>query len=707
MLWRRLLIVVAGVAALALAVCFTMKSGITQAMKEDLSSMPFGAPFGKLGAQYSDIAESCYPYVWQKAQRERLRELLTWPTTPPSGTDELSLARYARYAENHTEDENVLREGMRRDPQNAYYHYLLAYLYIKGAIDGPGPVRPSKNHTQVSSRSKRQKRHTGTISPTDELTFELPRALHHPAQEPEIRPTDISGRVLSPKEAERTFHYEYQVTDRRLLDRGMQELATGLRLPFHSRRGTIVQAQLTAMPPARSFDTRISEISVMANILFPEYAKARIFARVNGYYLSLLLREGKRTEAEPFLHTGERLSVQLANDTPPTLIAQLVALAVSELCRQNDTAVCCTLGYPREAEAIESRHAILMGKVRQWEKIGRLEHRKQHEQLLKDHAGILPGILFPVFGTQPEGLITEDTLRPSRLVEYVVAEEWVTALLAMLLFMLLVCAGLKYWRWKIITRGAGVAEPGIDLSTGDWARVIGIGFLLPLTLYLLYIATPTLSLRDHGLAFTTEHGIHLAAVHFIGGLGICVLWMLIVPTTMTAGILWRRSLDAGMLMVESPWRARFTRLGVALLSLIWAGLGIGTILVPVSWGLVSIVSSSRFRDPMQVVLIMLFGLVLLGIPLLPVLWERGHVEHAAYHLAMARTMIAVYAVLTVLVAVLPFVCAAYEREYIRTDKLMGLAGQGDEIEFTSVELQVVKMLRADVREGATKLQIPW
>jgi len=60
-----------------------------------------------------------------------------------------------------------------------------------------------------------------------------------------------------------------------------------------------------------------------------------------------------------------------------------------------------------------------------------------------------------------------------------------------------------------------------------------------------------------------------------------------------------------------------------------------------------------------------------------------------------------------LVAVLPFVCAAYEREYIRTDRVMGLAGQGDDIGFTNVELQIVKMLQADVREGATKLQIPW
>ena len=78
----------------------------------------------------------------------------------------------------HEGNEQVYREGIRREPHNALYHYLLADMYLKQALQGDGPSIDKK---------------TGVL------------------------------------------HYDYKVTDRSKLDQGMQELAIGLPLPFAHR----------------------------------------------------------------------------------------------------------------------------------------------------------------------------------------------------------------------------------------------------------------------------------------------------------------------------------------------------------------------------------------------------------------------------------------------------------------------------------------
>ena len=275
------------------------------------------------------------------------------------------------------------------------------------------------------------------------------------------------------------LHFDYTVTDRRVLDLGMQELALGLRLPFISHRGPLLQAQLAALPPVTDYQTLIQEFSVQANVIFPEYSIARNFARVNGYYLSLLLAEGKRAQAEPFLHTGDYLVVQMADDTPMTLIGQLVALAIGVICERDDARVCRQFGYPREAAMIEAHQDLLIGKLREWKTHGRLLNKPQLDALIATHGGILPAILLPTFGSQPPGLITRATLRPSRLSEYTFIEGAHAAAMSLFACLLLVYAGLKYWRWKLATRGEEQPAPEVALSaaiggaswgTGCWRR---------------------------------------------------------------------------------------------------------------------------------------------------------------------------------------------------------------------------------------------
>ena len=644
MMWRRMLIAAAAIAALCLSLNLCLRARIAATITA-LSSD--GNAFQQNGldqffVQDTDPADGMFPFAWQHTQREQLRALLEQPEQMPTGSDEVALARCAEYALLHG-DEQIIREGMRRDPHNALYHYLLADLFIHQGLQGDWP------------KSEKQ---TGT------------------------------------------FHYEYTITDRGKLDQGMRELALGLPLPFQTHRVGLLHAQLAAMPPTRDFSDRIREIAILAAVLFPEYAKVRNLARVNGFYLSTLLAEGKRAEAEPFLHTGEHLVVQMANDVPPTLIGQLVTLAVGATCQKQDARVCRTFGLTREAAMIEAHQEVLIGKLREWKEHGRLSHKAETEAVIQNYGGILPGILLPVFGSQPAGLITRETLRPSRLLEYAVAEGGIVAVLSLFVFMLLVYSGLKYWRWKIASGGAAMPAPEIALSSVDWLRILCYGLLMPLALYLLYISIPAISWRDHG--------IRSAVLPFGYGIVVFVLWTLIVPTTMAAVICWKRGIAAGLITFARPWAKFFGRLPIAILSAIWTIATMGNVLITLSLTMLSLAFARLLFSDMTHAAIMAAGAFMtLAIPLLPAIWERHYPDAAPRHLATARTMITLYAVMTLFFASLYPVCTAFERHYVRIDRIFGSMKEGDNISFTGAESQLTLMLRQYVRDGATELGLSW
>ena len=669
MLWRRILILFATVVVLLLTTHLYLNLSMVREIDQLSGDWPQDTNIfaGKnLLLPNTDQAEGVYPFVWQKTQRDRLRSLLQLPQQMPTGSDEIALARFVQYAEKHP-DETILREGMRREPHNALYHYLLADLYLAQSLRGYGPKTDKK---------------TGVTT------------------------------------------YEYTITDRQKLDIAMREMAIGLMMPLHSHRGALLRAQLDAMPPTRDVEGRIKEIAVHAFMLFPELAKLRNLARVNGFYLSLLLKEGKRAEAEPFLHTGEHLVVQVSNDEPSSLIGELVALALGNIALKNDAHVCRSFGLTREASMIEAHQQLLIGKLQQWKDHGRLLHKREQQTLIDQYAGILPGILLPVIGTQPEGVITKETLRPSRMAEYMFFEGGVATLLSLFSFMLLLFAALKYWRWKLATRGTAMPTNDIDFTSQDWLRILCYGLLAPLGLYLLYISFPVLSGRDHGIRY--------AETPFSIGIMLFGLWTLLVPTTLAAGLLWRRSIAAGRVTIVRPLPIRVNRLSSSILTLIWSVLALRWLLLPISLlFIVPLLATAPSSYPTQVPMMYIIAVLMLGLPFLPLIWahkktprqlvwseapvipttptvlEEKHHPNAPHYLALARSMITVYAIMTLFFAALVPVCAAFERHYIESDHIMSPMCQGDDMGITEVEGQLVIRLRQGVRDGATTLRIPW
>jgi|GEM_PF-1738697 len=592
------------------------------------------------------LADSCYPLNGQIAQRKRLAELLKTPDKPPAENDSLGQARYAEYARRldwqDPDYERVMREGMRRDTNNALYHYLLAYRWIKLSIEG------------------------------------------------EYRKNDAPPGT-----------YTYRVKDRALLDNAMRELVTGMNLPLNSRRYDLLSAQLDAMPKPRYWEEQIRESSQLASVLFPEFAKMRELERTNGFYLSLLLAEGKRAEAEPFLYTGKRLAIQLADDRVPTLIGMLVSLSIHGICLEQDAAVCRRFGYTAEAEKIERRFEMISGGVKAWkDSAGDESKRAQFDKMLKRNGGILASILLPVFGNNQS--ISPREIRTSRQVETAFFQGIVVSLLPIFFVGLIVFGGLKYLRWRVALAGEEAPPHDARLTGADWARVLLLGFLLPVGLYAVVTGLPAL--------FQWQIELRLA-YSLLSLLTLLLLILLLtVPTTMAANVIWRRNIAAGIITVHEPVVSGFMRGLSSLLSLFWSVFLMRSLSVlPTFAGIVLAASILLPEDRL------LFGInwvghlvilvVLVSLALLPALWECNHLDCAQHFLSLSRAMIPVYAVFALCTAALYPALLKLESHYLRQDKVTTTMRSGDTIAFTQAEGRLVLELRKTVLEGARQLEL--
>ncbi len=666
MRWRRLLIIAATVVALVIVVNLSLLTKSIAFVVEIFDQDFAKKNYFMLQAHSQD--ETYYPFKWQGVQREKLEPLLQRPDQMPTATDEISNALFFEYSWRHG-NESVYQEGIRREPNNALYHYLLGNLY-----------------------------------------------LHQGVREEQTTKDENTGKM----------QWEYKIKDREKLDLGMQEVKTGSKMLLKTHCNALIRTRFDAMPPAHDLPSRMMELAIPFSEVHPEFSEMRNIGRVNSFYLSLLLSEGRLAEAEPYVHTGEYLVVQAANDESFNLSGQITALGIGNLSKLNDAAVCRQFGLNREAETIEANQNILIGKLQEWKNYVNKERAAEIDKIVFDHAGWLPSLVLPVHLNEPKGMLSKDLLRPSRLIDYLLVEKLWAAVLCLLSCMMLVYAGLKYWRWKLITHNDSQPAPGVELSSRDLLRIIALGLLVPCVLYLLYIAIPAISRRDHTFGRTI--------IFFAIGIGIFTLWTQIVPTMMAAGILRQHSIAGGLITDEHPWRTRFGQLLAAFFSFIWSTASIPFLALPLSWvilyfllvnspirDLVITVSSTQWKSivssgpisfsgigyPASVAVIMLVGLLLLAIPFIPALFERKNLEFAPFHLAMSRSMITVYAVMTLFYASFYPICAAFERHYTNIDQVVSVYRQGDDIGVTNVEGKIKVMLREGVREGATKLGIAW
>jgi len=640
MRWRLLLILLAMLIAFFAAINVVLQNRLNQQNAEEVvvfcpgctGSVKFIAKFSAL---YDDFAESAYPFRWQVKAREQLRTLLYPADSPPTGTDEAAIARYAEYALEHRQTRAVILTGMRRDPRNALYHYLLAYHDFHFAITG--------NY---------------------------------------------------PKKTPGAFHYTYTVKDRRLLDEGLHELAVGMKLPFRSRRDTLLRARFSALKTSDDYIGYNNDLQLTMFDSIPEYSFLRDIARRNGYFLTLLLSEGKRTEAEPFVHTGERLGIQLLNDAPYGLTKMLVAQALIKISSLHDVDICRQYGLNREADDLARQCSVLMQPINLY-RAHHTDKEKQTEEFCRKHSATLIGILMPIFGLTPgQSPLTVETLRPGRLMQYVFSEKYLAGCLLSILGLLLLAQCVKYLRWKRIARATETLPATIALTAADWARIVCWGFLLPLAIYLLYF----IGLLEPYNPTTFE-------TPYLIGIGFVALWIVLVPESIAARRLWKQTISQDLMTADAYHQSWLPYRMAPLPTLIWAVAGLVTLALPVVYAVLSLVSRSPFLHAGHVVFAIIMPPVTLAILLIPSLWERHHPDHAAVQMALSRNLATVFAALVLLIASLIPICGACERHYLQSDTVMGIIKQGPEIGVTKIEGYVVSTLRNDILAKAKELHV--
>jgi len=385
--------------------------------EEDITRIPF---------LETDVAEGAYPYFWQRREREHLRALCTQAERPPSGTDELALAQEADYALNHPEDREVIRAGMRRDPRNALYHYLLANADCHLAVT---------EHQHFS----------GVMQTT------------------------------------------YHVKDRRLLDEGMHEVALGMQMPFRSRRGTLLRARMLALPPANDVIGYIRELQVTSLDRTPEKGIFREIACRNNFYLALLFAEGKRADALPLVPTGERLGIQLAKDDPASFDKVVVARALIRISQGSTVRICRKYGLYTEADTLETQCSALLNPGQPYFS-GRKANEELAKPFCNRYAGsISGGALIPELGLKPgEYPLTVKALQPSRLIEYLLVEKNFAIMLLVVYVASMLSGGAYYLHLRKCYQGTYPANAILELRAGELVGIIAVGLVIPLVIYQCY-----------------------------------------------------------------------------------------------------------------------------------------------------------------------------------------------------------------------------
>ncbi len=329
----------------------------------------------------------------------------------------------------------------------------------------------------------------------------------------------------------------YLLRDRERLDWAMQELRNGMRKPFF-RLYTLemFHERMKILQLPQDYVGQLQRLVFSAEILLPILNVERNILRATTFYAELLQKEGKSDDAEFYLDAWKHIVPQF-NDDSFTLIAQMVI--GSGLNEQYKSAL--YRNDMRRAQELKTAAEPMnswRAKSSEWET----------DPLLRKSTGFLSSILFrPLKG----GVLAPEQLAPERNLTYTLMDTAALSLQASLIMIFLL--GNAAMLFFLYLRGQ---RPFLILP--PWRtmlRVLLLGLVLPLGLYLLYSRVDFLGGHNYNIAYNMPR--------FLIG----IIFFILIPPRLFVGLYWQALKRRGQ---ELGYRR--LPLATCLLNLLVAGL---------------------------------------------------------------------------------------------------------------------------------------
>ncbi len=283
------------------------------------------------------------------------------------------------------------------------------------------------------------------------------------------------------------------VIDRDLLDKGMAELLKAGSKPFMDTYCTEMLAlRMSVLPEVESLSEVIARISMAAGIYLPDVSKHRNLARTSLKYAELLVAEGRKAEALPYLEAWYPLCKKgFAQDG--TLIEALVSFAIAGLGGES-AAVLEQIGETERAEEMRRLSGAVTA-VYDGHKARLKSDNNDMGKTIRMHGSILAGMLIPAIGSDG---VTKEDLAPGREIEHTWVEKgWLSGFISCLfLIMLGLLAIALYMRF---VRGGESAPLLLLPDPRQTVKVLLFSVVVPLAVFFIYTRHTDLSGRDLSL----------------------------------------------------------------------------------------------------------------------------------------------------------------------------------------------------------------
>lgn len=291
---------------------------------------------------------------------------------------------------------------------------------------------------------------------------------------------------------------QFVIKDEASLDAAVKELKKAKKKPFYKRYYEVMlNERLDSLPETKRLEDDIVKIAFSAGTLLPELAPTKnLFSKIPQYVET---KELRGDEASSLLDCWEDF---VRKATPDTwcLIDVLVMDAIISISGEKVSEVYRSFGNDEAASRTLELVEQANQPVANWK--AQRENNESYDFITKQKGGMLASMLLPALD-EP---ITEEDLRPGRMAERVIGEQFVLTIIIITLGVMLVATWAFYLNCKKLMDGN--SSPVLLLPTGDLAlKAFGLGILLPIGLYFVYTRWTGLSSYEFSLSFEWPRGL--------------------------------------------------------------------------------------------------------------------------------------------------------------------------------------------------------